>query len=43
MDDIGSGDPGGDTRTASGPSGSSFGLLPTNDLTAPPGTVSLSV
>ena len=43
MDEIGSGAPGGDTRTSSGSSGSSFGLLPTNDLTAPPATVSLKV
>ena len=37
MDEIGSGDPGGDTRTSSGSSGSSLGLLPADDLTAPAG------
>ena len=43
MDEIGSVTPGGATRTSSGSSGSSFGLLPTDDLTAPPATVSLNV
>ena len=41
--EIGSGAPGGDTRTSSGPSGSSFGLLPTDDLTRPAGTVNVNV
>ena len=43
MEEIGSGDPGGDTRTSSGSSGSSLGLLPADDLTVPPGTVSVKV
>ena len=43
MEEIGSGAPGGDTRTASGSSGSSFGLAPTNEVTDPASTASVNV